>query len=310
MPADVLIVVNPVAGGGRAARLIPRLTRSSASLGARVLVTSRAGEAEEAAAAADADGYRRVVAVGGDGTVQEVLNGLTVNERAPMLGVVPAGSGNDLARTLRLPTDPARALETAISGVACAIDVAEAVDAHGTRRRFASAGGTGFDAQVAHIMAGSRQVWRRGRAGYLLSTLLELRRYHNTRLQLSWQDEAGGERQVELTALLAAFANGQYYGGGMRIAPSARADDGFLDLCVVGDISHLEALRQLPGIYRGAHVGHVAVRMMRARRLRIDGEAAPVHLDGEPFGHLPLTVTLAPGALRIASPAGMPPRDS
>jgi diacylglycerol kinase (ATP) len=307
MPADnVLIVVNPVAGGRRAARLVPWLTRAAATAGGRVAVTMAAGEAQELAETAAADGCPRVVAVGGDGTVQEVLNGLTARLAAPrpLLGILPAGSGNDLARTLGRPADPRAALHAALCGEPRLIDVAEATDGSGQRRRFASAGGTGFDGQVAHALAGPRALWRRGRAGYLLSTLIELRRYRNMRVEVAWEDGNGAEARIELPALMVAFANGQYYGGGMRIAPAASTEDGALDLCVVGDISRLEALRQLPGIYRGAHVGHAAVRMMRARSLRIDGEAAPVHLDGEPFGHLPLRVEVQPGAIAVATAAG------
>jgi diacylglycerol kinase (ATP) len=306
MPVDnVLIVVNPVAGGRRAARLVPWLTQVASTAGGRVAVTTAAGEAHELAEAAAGVGCPRVVAVGGDGTVQEVLNGLTARAAPrPLLGILPAGSGNDLARTLGLPTDPRAALHVALCGEPRLIDVAEAIDGSGRRRRFASAGGAGFDGQVAHAMAGPRAIWRRGRAGYLLSTLIELGRYRNVRVELAWQDESGTEARIELAALMVAFANGQFYGGGMHIAPAASTDDGSLDLCVVGDISRLEALRQLPGIYRGAHVGHVAVQMLRASSLYIDGEAAPVHLDGEPFGHLPLRVEVLPRAIGVPTTGG------
>jgi diacylglycerol kinase (ATP) len=302
----VLGILNPAANGGRAARLAPWLATSMADVGGRLLVTSRAGEAEELAAQAVTDGWRRVIVVGGDGTVQEVVNGLTHDGPSPqpVLGLVAAGSGNDLARSLGLPVARHAALAVALRGGSRAIDVAEAFDASGGSRRFASAGGAGFDAQVAHAMARPRGHWRRGRLGYLFATVAELRRYRNARVRLRWQEEASATLEAELNVLLVAFANGAYYGGGMRIAPAARLDDGHLDLCMVGDITRREAVRQLPGLYRGAHATHPAVRMARACRLEIDGDDAAVHLDGEPFGKLPVRVVVRPRALTVAVALG------
>jgi diacylglycerol kinase (ATP) len=109
--------------------------------------------------------------------------------------------------------------------------------------------------------------------------------------------------EIRRDVLLVAIANGAYYGGGMRIAPDAEVDDGRLDVCVVGDISRRTALRQLPHLYRGTHVRHPAVSMHAGARVRIEGAAETrIHLDGEPFGGLPLTVVLHPGALQVAVP--------
>ncbi len=243
------------------------------------------------------------MAVGGDGTVQEVINGLASADAGCVLGIVPAGAGNDLARDLRIPRDHRRALALALHEPPRRIDVGQATGADGRVRRFGAAGGAGFDAQVAAAMARSRARWQRGRLGYALVTLSELRRYRNARVAIEWEGPDGGTGNAELPVLMVAFANGAYYGGGMRIAPAARPDDGHLDLCIVGDVSRLEAVRQLPGMYRGAHVAHPAVRMERARRLRLGGDEAPVHLDGDPFGRLPLDVVVLQGALLVAAPS-------
>ena len=99
-----------------------------------------------------------------------------------------------------------------------------------------------------------------------------------------------------------AIANGEYYGGGMRIAPGAAVDDGMLDLCIVGDVSRLTALRQLANLYRGTHVDHPQVEMAQGHTIEVDGDGGTLtHLDGEPFGMLPLTVRLRPAAIRVAS---------
>ncbi len=296
MQADApLIILNPTAAAGRAARLA-RSLRSPGDL----VVTESAGQAEQLAARGAIEGRSRVIAVGGDGTLQEVVNGLG-DAPAVVVGIVPAGAGNDFARSLRLPRDVGAALAVALHGSARRVDLGEAMFADGRTRRFVAAGGAGFDAQVAAAMAGSRLRWQRGRAGYLLTTLRELRRYRNAEMRICWSD-AGGAHDNRLPALLVAFANGAYYGGGMRIAPAAALDDGMLDLCVVGDVSRLEAMRQLPSLYRGRHVGHPAVRMRRASAFDIEGDA-PVHLDGEPFGPLPVRVRILPGGLRVAAPA-------
>lgn len=294
------MIVNPAAGGGRALRFGGWLReRLAARPEARLEVTRRPGDAERLAAEAPAAGHDRVIAVGGDGTVQEVVNGLLAGERPPELGIVPLGSGNDLARSLRLPAEPATAWRAAIGRDTRALDVARARNGDGTERWFASAGGIGFDAQVAAAMI-ERRGWQAGRAGYLFTTLVELRRFSNRRVVIRVDG-----RSATHDVLLVAIANGPFYGGGMRIAPDARADDGILDLCVVGDVSRMTAIRQLPNLYRGTHVDHPQVSVERGRTIEIDGDAdTRIHLDGEPFGSLPLRVSIAPGALSVAVATG------
>jgi len=286
-----LVIVNPVAGGGRAGRAVDWLV----ARGAEVRITTRPGEAEELAAHSGDD--RRVIAVGGDGTVQEVVNGLLASAAPSVLGLVPVGTGNDLARSLGVPLELDAAWEAAAAGETRPIDVARATNGAGRVRWFASAGGIGFDAQVAAAMA-QRRGWQASRAGYLLTTLAELRRFSNCEVKLTIDDAT-----FEGPVLFIAAANGAYYGGGMRIAPDACVDDGRLDVCVVGDISRLTALRQLPNLYRGTHVRHPAVTMHQGVRLRIEGvPETRIHLDGEPFGGLPLDVELHAAALRVAAP--------
>ena len=292
-----MIIVNPTAGSGRAAKLVPWIReRLALRPDAELHVTIRRGEAQDLAARAAAGGCDRLVAVGGDGTIQEIVNGvLEAGARIP-LGIVPVGSGNDLARSLGLPTDAAEAWTVAIGRVTREIDVALATNGDGHRRWFASAGGIGFDAQVAAAMA-TRRGWQSGRAGYLLTTLTELRRFENRQLRIVLDGEP-----LDRRVLFVAIANGANYGGGMRIAPDASVDDGWLDLCVVGDISRLTALREMPNLYRGTHVRNPAVSVYRARQIEISGEGTThVHLDGEPFGTIPLRVEIVPGSLEVAT---------
>jgi YegS/Rv2252/BmrU family lipid kinase len=299
------VIVNPVAGMGRAHELEPRIQAAlrHGDVRARVLETREPGHAEQLAAAAADLGHDRVVAVGGDGTVQEVINGLMRGGAPaappPTLGVVPAGSGNDLARSLELPLAPLDALPVAMGQRTRSLDLGLAAS-NGAQRYFHAAGGTGFDAEVAFTMAGRRSGWQRGRAGYFLSTLNELRRYRNRELRIRLATP-NGARELEGRFLFVAFANGPYYGGGMKICPDASNQDGLLDVCLVGDISRLGALRELPGIYRAAHVNHPLVELVRVLEMRIEGQPGTrVHLDGEPMGGLPVDVRVRPAALQVA----------
>jgi diacylglycerol kinase (ATP) len=298
VPNPLLVIVNPTAGGGRAARLVPWLReRLAARPDARLEVTTRAGDAERSAAALGAADAGRIVAVGGDGTVQEAVNGImAAGHEGASLGIVPVGTGNDLARSLGLPRDPAAAWTVAVGSGERPMDLMRATSGDGRRRWFGSAGGIGFDAQVAAAMA-TRAAWQRGRAGYLVTTLSELRRFDNRSVELTLDGVASTAR-----VLFVAVANGEYYGGGMRIAPGASVDDGLLDICVVGNVSRLTALGQLANLYRGTHVNHPQVEMRRARAVTISGTSATlVHLDGEPFGSLPVRIELQPAALLVAA---------
>jgi diacylglycerol kinase (ATP) len=296
VPTALLVIVNPTAGGGRAGRLVPSLReRLGSRPEARLEITTRAGHAE-LLAAEGAPAHDRIVAVGGDGTVQEIINGMLASGEDASLGIVPTGSGNDLARSLGLPRDPAAAWSIAVGEATRSLDLALASGSAG-ERWFGSAGGIGFDAQVAATMA-RRRSWQSGRAGYLLSTLAELGRFNNREIELT----VDGVMSTR-TVLFVAIANGEFYGGGMRIAPGAATDDGLLDICIVGDISRATALRQLLNLYRGTHVAHPQVELLQGRSISIDGgPESLVHLDGEPFGGLPARIELHPARLSVAVP--------
>jgi YegS/Rv2252/BmrU family lipid kinase len=306
-PVSPLFIVNPIAGSGRAHGYTPRIEAWMAeqAIDGRLLETRERGHAERLAAAATDLGHDRVIAVGGDGTIQEVLNGLLTAGAAPdggppSLGIIPAGRGNDLARSVFLPLDPMACLPIAVGATGRRFDVGKATSEDGAVRYFGAAGGVGFDAEVAYTMAVRRRFWMRGEAGYFLGTLNELRRFHNSELRITLRSD-GEDRVVDQRFLFVAFANGPYYGGGMLICPDAETDDGWLDVCLVGDLSRFDALRELPGIYKAKHVNNKKVEIVHARSLRIEGDAsARVHLDGEPFGTASVEISLLPGAVSVA----------
>ena len=293
-----VLVLNPIAGDGAGARFLRSLEEQPALRNIELRVTTRRGHAEELAAEAVRGGADRVVAVGGDGTMQEVVNGI-IGAGGGTLGVIPIGRGNDLARSLGIPIDPLPALDVALGPTTRPMDVGRAIrDAR--FRHFVAAGGVGFDAQVSWTMSNPRPWWKNGRAGYFAGTIDELRRFHNQRLRITFDLDSGRE-VVDHTSLMVAFANGPYYGGGMKICPDASLSDGQLDVCVVGDLSRFEALRELPGLYEAKHVRNPKVRFYRSRWIMIEGdEPTRVHLDGEPWGTLPIRVEALPAAIEVA----------
>jgi YegS/Rv2252/BmrU family lipid kinase len=285
-----LFVVNPAAGNGRAARAIER-----AAVGfpgpAEVVYTSGPGDAAELAFRGAVDGSSTVVAVGGDGTVQEVVSGLMRCPEPPPMGIVAAGSGNDLVRTLRLPSDPVAAARLAWSEVAGTVDVGACND-----RYFLNVAGVGLDTKVALAVNARSGRLSRGRLGYVLQALAELRTYENLELTIRMDD-----RVVTTRSLLMAVANGRYFAGGMMICPEANPADGWLDVCIGGDLGHGETLVLIPAIFVGQHGRSRKVAFHRARTVRIEGpEGLEVQLDGEILDRLPAEFRVLPGALRIA----------
>ena len=237
-----------------------------------------------------------IAILGGDGTIHEALPAL-LEERPtaepPPLLLLPAGSGNDFARALGLPRDAVVAARAATSWVERRVDIGRAAAVP-----FATVAAIGFDAEVAATVLGSR--WRLpGTAAYLAAAVTTLARYRAQPLRIS-----GDFGRIEGRFLLVAAGNTPSYGGGFRIVPDARVDDGALDLCLVDEVSRATVLRLLPKVLNGRHVGYPFVRIVRTRRVEIESLAgAPaVFADGEPATHLPVTIEALPGALRVLVP--------
>lgn len=291
--AQPLFIVNPAAGNGRAREVIDR-SRGTFPGPAEVHISTSPKDAEERAYRAALEGFSPVVAVGGDGTVQQVANGVMRCPEPPPMGIVPAGNGNDLVRTLRLPRDPERAIPLAWSDVAGAIDVGTC-----NGRVFLNVAGVGLDTKVAQAV-NARPDGSRGRLTYVTEALRELRRYENPELMLHLDDLT-----VVTKSLLVAIGNGRYFAGGMKVCPAAEPADGFLDVTVGGDLTRLETIALLPTIFVGQHGRHRKVAFHRVRRVRIDGPPGmAVQLDGEIVSSLPTEIGICPRALRIAGWSG------
>jgi diacylglycerol kinase (ATP) len=284
----MLAVVNPVAGSGRAARVWTSLSPG----GVECVATHGPGHARELARDAVARDVERVLAVGGDGTVSEVAAGLVGSGAA--LAIVPTGTGNDFARGICIPAQPELALRLALNGTPRTMDLG-CLGIDGVERTFVNVAGCGFDAEVVRRLKGVPQRGA-GSLVYLAGVLRTVLAYAPRPMRI----EVDG-RVVERRATGVALANGPRYGGGLRIAPHARVDDGLLDVCVVGAHGAVRILGLLPFIYLGVHARYPGVEFFRGRSVAVVGEA-PCQADGELIGSLPATFRVEPRALRVVAP--------
>ena len=284
-----LAIVNPAAGDGAGARVGADLARELESSGFKleIIRTPAPGEAARIAREAAADGCRTVIAVGGDGTANEIANGLVGTGTA--LGLYPIGSGNDFARALGYPRkrrDIARFLAGARRRV---IDVGEV-----NGRIFVNAAGVGIDGHVAERVEASARVV--GPAlGYFVGALVSIATYRPQpmRLQIDGQTLEGKH-------LLVVAANGTHFGSGMHVAPKAKVDDGLFDIVVAGDLGRWASLVALAKLYRGTHVNGRDVLAFRARSLDVELERElPAQADGEPLRARSLNVRMRAGELTV-----------
>lgn len=290
-----LVIINPISGPARsrpvdASRALAERTLGAAGWSTEVAVTTGRADAHRLAREAADRGCTLVVAWGGDGTINEVASALAFTP--VVVGIVPGGSGNGLARELGVPRDPARALAVAAAGGRRTID-AGVVDG----RLFFNAAGVGLDALIAARMADPATP--RGLAGYVRLALRDGLRYTSGHYLATVDGQARRHH-----ALFMAFANSRQYGNDARIAPHARLDDGRLDLVVVEDQPVWRLLGQTPALFRGTLTPGARLRMTPFTELLVSG-SGPLgyHVDGEPgLGGAEIVVSVRPRALVVASP--------
>jgi len=289
----VRLLVNPGGGRGRTGRHLERLRRLAAGRALELVVSADVADLEAAGRRAAADGVDRLLVAGGDGTLHHALQGLAHHGCA--LAILPLGSGNDLAAALGIPRDLAAAFELALTGAARPIDLGRVAG-----RFFAGVAGVGFDSEVNRYANRIRRL--RGPLIYPWAVVRTLRSFGAPTMRI--EHDSG---RFEGRAMFAAVANSGRYGGGMRIAPAARLDDGWLDLVIVREIPRRALLRVFPRVFRGGHVTHPAVELVRTRRLSVElDRRLTAYGDGEPLveiGTEPVAFEVAPAALRVVAPA-------
>lgn len=304
-PGRCLLLVNPSAKHGLTGSLMPAIRELAHGLLAfDEHLTSSPGEARTVAA--EAAGFDAIVAVGGDGTVHEVLNGLMSRhaEDRPALGLIPTGSGNDFRRTLGISKDVPTAVRQLASGTRRRVDVGVIrLDGERDGAYFANSVGIGLDARVtAKAVEMKLTTGWSGLPLYLRALLVILfRQFHSHRVTLTLDDGPAEDRDM----LLVAITNGPTYGGGFFITPDSVPDDGDLDVCYIDAVTLPGALWRLPFVVAGKHSRMRPVRMSRHRRIRLTSEVpVEAQIDGEvALGSL-FDIEVLPGALEVVVPRG------
>jgi diacylglycerol kinase (ATP) len=291
----IALIVNPASGSGRAGRLA---TAVAERLGARASVQMRSGSSPSESAdllAAVAGTCDAVVVLGGDGMVHLALQALALGDTP--LGIVAAGTSNDMIDVLGLPSDPMAAADAVLSaldsGSARHIDLGRTESG----RWWSTVLCAGFDSAVNE--RADRLRWPRGPRRYDVAILAELARLAPRPFQVELDDVL-----LDLSATLVAVGNAPQYGGGKRITPDGRMDDGEFAVTVVGPVSRFTLARLAPTMPRAGHIGHPAVTTYTARSVRLQAPATLAYADGERIGPLPLSTTCVAGALPVLVPPG------
>ena len=295
------VIVNPVAGASSTRRKWPLISRLLRRVGLSFdyEYTEGVGHAIELARAAASDEYHYVVAVGGDGTVNEVANGMLCPAAASStaLGVISTGTGSDFARSVGIPRHHVGACSSLTSSRRVLIDVGIVEyqsKGESVRRFFVNAAGIGFDAAVVETTERLPKYFG-GTVPYVAGLLRTLFGYRNKSVILRIGDRVEGA-----CILSVVVSNGSYFGGGMHVAPEASLNDNLLDVVVIGDIGKFELLKALPMVYKGTHGNHPKVNIEKAANVAVESsERVLVHADGELLGEGPASFWLMPAALSI-----------
>jgi YegS/Rv2252/BmrU family lipid kinase len=287
-----MLLVNPVAGGGQGEKILGRVVELLKAQGLQFdcQLTQSPGHASRLAQAAAEVGCQRIIVCGGDGTINEVVNGL--QERPVSLGIIPCGRGNDLARYLGIPTDLEAACYTSAQGRLKKLDVAQI-----GQRYYCSIASVGLAADVNRL-ANKNSYIRKGKSAYLRALWQMLPGFKAYELRV---EHDGGV--YEGRVLLVAVGNSSSFGGGLQVTPEALADDGLLDICIVEMVSRLRFLGSFPAVFSGTHLRYGFVKYMRSARVRITA-ATPldVFADGEFIQQLPVSILVHFQALRFVVP--------
>jgi YegS/Rv2252/BmrU family lipid kinase len=295
-PAEVktvkpVVIINPTAGKGRAGKIIDEIRDLFGDEGETWgwYTTVKPGHAEQIATAAAQLGAPVVIAVGGDGTVNEVVNGIYNSNSA--LGIIPAGLSNNLARALEIGDDLAAACKTIVEGDTITIDVgAIKGNKTGGGRAFLVQAGTGFNAWAA---------MRDGKGNVIGGALPTLTKFKPFTLSMTTED--GQTRKMEATFV--SMVNAPTTAGSLRVAPRAAFTDGVLEVCVLGGVNQLQLMTLLPQLAKGKYVQHPSLKMSKTTMTEIDATPAqPLVIDGEVLGTTPATIWVVPNSLPVKVP--------
>jgi len=303
--AKITAVVNPVSANGKTGRHWPEIAAwlKAEGLDFDYWLTAGPGQATELTRRALQQGSRLVIAVGGDGTANEVINGFFTPEgpvsEAAAVAFIPSGTGNDLSDTLQIPRNYREAIKHLVLSPLRRLDLGRIQyaghDGNFYSRYFVNVAGLGLDGDtVARVNRTSKALG--GFVSFLWGTVVSLLLYRNREMAI----EVDGRLIFKGPVTMVAVGNGRYFGGGMCIAPRAVMDDGLLDIVIIHNMSKPDLLVNLPRVYRGSHLSHPRVESLSGRRVVINAlGVALLNLDGEQPGRAPIEIELLPRALNL-----------
>jgi diacylglycerol kinase (ATP) len=296
--------VNPAAAGGSTGRRWPGIAHRAAARGldGDALISDAPGRLTQLAAEAVADGATRLVVVGGDGSVNEVVNGIA-GAGGVDLAVIPRGTGWDFVRTYDIPRDLDAAIDVALTGDVREIDVGvvsyRTWSGDEATSRFANVASAGISGAIARRANESSKALG-GKVSYYWATLAVFLGWQAGELRVTVDDEKRSGRMID-----AMVCNGRYLGGGMMMCPDAEPDDGLFDVLLIGDVTKRDLAFVLPKTYRGKHLPHPRLELLRGRVVTVDAdEPLPIELDGEQPGTTPARIEIEPRTLRVLVPRG------
>ena len=292
--AGLFLIVNLIAGHGRCKALFPKVKAELDRRGIdyELHYTNEPQEATDVAKWGIDEGFKQIVAMGGDGTVNEVVNGML--EEGAVLAVIPAGSGNDFARMLGIPADPLDAIDLLTGGLEFTMDLGRVAD----DRCFVNGVGIGIDAQVARDVLQMERL--KGAAAYLSAAVKEVFRFKAFPATIESADW-----RLDVPCLSIGVANGKYAGGGFKLAPEADVVDGLIDVSAIEDYSTVERLVRLPLVREGKHLRWRKVHYRQLSEATISSPSKLIaHIDGEPYRlpSDPFDIRVLPNALRVLVP--------
>ncbi len=295
-----VVFVNLSAGGGRTQAYLPRIKNlfTARQFHSEFVFTPSLQELESRTRAAIAAGRRVLLAMGGDGTLQGLVNAAYGSD--VVLGIVPTGGGNDFAAALGLPKNPLAAAQAILGAQPRAVDLLRARTADGRQRFYVGGGGIGLDAESARYVSSSRRV--PGRLRYVAAALRALIEFTPLRVRADFPNNESPS--IEEKVLVAAVLNTPTYGGGIRLAPAAQLDDGLLTVLLVKDLRAFQVLVLLPRLITRGDLPDSYLRRVSAKRVRLTPDRACLfHGDGEILGPAPVEIEVLPRAIRILAPA-------
>ena len=304
-PSHTVFLVNPASSNGSTGRRWPELARRAAAAGLEgaTLFSERPGHLAELAREAALDGAELLVVVGGDGSVNEVVNGLAGLGRQPEVAVVPRGTGWDFSRTFGIPRKIDDAVQIALQGDVRTIDLGRASyrawDGSDATAWFANVASAGMSGAIAK-RANETTKALGGKASYLWATFAVFSGWEATEIEVAVDGERRAGPMFDVV-----IANGRFFGGGLEICPEAEPDDGLFDVLTIGDVTKRDLVQTMPKMYRGTHLPHPKAELLRGSSVTVTSETPlPIELDGEQPGTTPVTFEVTAGALRLRVPRG------